>query len=76
MKALKIWSFIMLIAGIAAYLYGAFSGVFNRSASMGILILYGTSPLAHSLSIISIFCILLSISLFFVLYALNEKREK
>ncbi len=75
MKALKIWSFVVLFSGIAAYLYGVFSGVFNQTAFLG-YILYGTSPRAHGLTLTSLFCLLLSVSLFLVLHALKTEASK
>lgn len=68
MKGLKIWSWILRVCAITCYLVGVFSGEFNEY--MG---LYGDSPLAIALLLLTGFCLLLSITADLVRAALREK---
>lgn len=70
MKALKIWGWILLASAVILYLIGLFSGEYNKYG------LYGTSTIAMMLTIFSGMCLLLAITVFFVITAINKTSSE
>ena len=70
MKLLKIWGWLLLACSATLYVIGIFTGEFNRQMA---LLFWGTSVEAMLLLVSSIFCLLLSITVFLVLHGLSKK---
>jgi len=70
MKLLKAWGWLMLVCAVIIYAIGIFSGEFNRQMA---LLFWGTSVEAMLLLVSSIFCLLISITVFLVLHGLSKK---
>ena len=62
----KIWGWILFASAVILYLIGLFSGEFNKYG------VYGTSTIAMMLTVFSGMCILLAITVFFVIIAINK----
>lgn len=67
MKALKIWGFALLAAAVVLFLIGFIGGEFNEAGGF-----YGSSPEAMVLSLVSGFCLLLSVTVFLVHGAIKK----
>lgn len=74
MRLLKIWSGFLLSVSMLLYGIGVFSGKFN-SHIFGGFIYTGKSEGAILMSAISFICLLHSISLFIVIYAINNRDK-
>lgn len=70
MKLLKIWGWLLLAFAIIIYTVGIFTGEFNRQMA---LLFWGTSIEAMLMLSIAVVCLLLSITVFLVLYSLKNK---
>ena len=73
MKALKVWTGIMALLGIGCYMGGYVSGEFHRGCG---LLAYGTSNIAVALLLACLFCLLLAVSLVFVIHAISSQSHK
>ena len=69
MKALKIWSVFVLVVAIALYLIGIFSREFSNFNG---LLFWGHSLTAILLTVGSVFCLLLFVSLLLVIKAIKS----
>ena len=70
MKLLRSWGWLLLVCAVIIYAIGIFTGEFNRQMA---LLFWGTSVEAILLLLSSIFCLLLSTTVFLVLYGLSKK---
>lgn len=68
MKLLKIWGWLLLTFSIIIYSIGIFSGEFNRQMAV---LFWGTSEEAVLMLVISIVCLLLAITVFFVVNSMK-----
>ena len=72
MFVLKIWAWILLLAGVVIYLIGVFSGEFNRQIW---LLFWGTSAEAIYLLIFSVVFLLMATTVFLLVFCLNTRGE-
>ncbi len=70
LKALKIWDGLLLAAAIILYLIGIISGEFSDFNG---LLFSGDSLTAVVLMTSSVFCLILSVSLFLVIRAIRKR---
>lgn len=73
MKALKVWTAIVFILGIGCYLWGILSGEFNRFNGF---LFYGKSNLSAALLLFCACCLVLTISLIFVIIAFESEHQR
>ena len=73
MKALKVWTWIVALLGIGCYIGGFVSGEFHHGYG---LLTYGTSDIAIALLLVCLFCLLLAVSLVFVIHAISSQSHK
>lgn len=73
MKALKVWTWIVALLGIGCYIGGFVSGEFHHGYG---LLAYGTSDIAIALLLFCLFCLLLAVSLVFVIHAIASQSHK
>ena len=66
---LKIWAWILLLAGAVIYLTGVFSGEFNRQMW---LLFWGNSVEAMCLLIFSVMFLLMATTVFLLVFCLNR----
>lgn len=66
MKLLKVWNWLLYIAGLAVYFYGIFSGNFFSFFT-------GPSDLAHLLTVLYVRLLLLAITVSIVIHAIENK---
>ena len=71
MIVLKIWAWILLLAGAVIYLTGIFSGEINKQ--MWILF-WGTSVEAMYLLIFSVMFLLMAVTVFLLIFCLNRSE--
>lgn len=69
MKVLKIWGWILFTSAIILHAIGLFSGEYNMYG------LYGTSTTAMMLTIFSVMCMLIAITIMFVSIAINKNHS-
>lgn len=72
MKALKVWTWIVALLGIGCYIGGFVSGEFHHGYG---LLAYGTSDIAIALLLFCLFCLLLAVSLVFVIRAIQPRSQ-
>ena len=68
MKTLKIWGWILFASAVVLHLVGLFGGEYNRYG------LYGTSTTAMILTIFSVECLLLAITVLVVGKAMEQSK--
>ena len=71
MIVLKVWAWILLLAGAVIYLIGIFCGEFNKQ--MWILF-WGTSVEAMYLLIFSVMFLLMAVTVFLLIFCLNRSE--
>lgn len=73
MKLLKCWGWVLTAIAVLLYGIGVFSGEFDRNNI--VLLFYGTSEEAMFLSACSVMCLLLAITVFFIVYTMEKLLE-
>ena len=68
MKALKIWAWILVASAVVLHFVGLFGGEYNRYG------LYGTSTTAMMLTIFSVVCLLLAITVLVIGQAIKQSK--
>lgn len=74
MKVLKAWGWVLFSMSFVLYGIGAFSGIFTRHVRYVVFLLYGESIEAILLLVSSVFCMLLAITIMFVVRAINSQK--
>ncbi len=73
MKALKMWSNIVLLSGIGSYIWGIVSGEFNQFNGW---LFYSTREDGKRLLFFCVLCLLLGISLLLTIHAIKENSGR
>lgn len=70
MKTLKLWGWLLFGTALLLHGIGLFSGLYNRTGG-----LYGSSQAAMFLTILSLVCLLLSVTVSLIYHALGQRNR-